>query len=89
MTNTSDMRCQSCGMPLDQGWFGVEADGSFSRDYCKYCYQQGVFTKPELTLAQALDLSASHMKRVLHMPEADAKMKANEMIPKLKRWMKE
>ena len=44
---------------------------------------------PPATLAQALDLSASHMKRVLHMPEADAKVKANEMIPKLKRWMKE
>ena len=37
--------CQSCGMPLQQPKdHGTEADGSFSWDYCTYCYQKGAFT---------------------------------------------
>jgi len=38
--------CQSCAMPLDkdpQGG-GTEKDGSKSKKYCFYCYQNGDFT---------------------------------------------
>lgn len=82
-------RCQSCAMPLDQGWYGTEADGQISKDYCRYCYAKGTFTKPELTLAQALEQSIGHLTRVLRMPEAEAKDLAHATIPKLRRWRKE
>ena len=36
--------CQSCGMPLTDGVFGNEADGSRNDDYCIYCYRDGAFT---------------------------------------------
>ena len=43
--------CQCCGMPLDAPEDrGREADGTLSRDYCRYCYQQGAFTAPEATM---------------------------------------
>ena len=46
--------CQSCGMPLDKDreGGGSEADGSRSPKYCSFCYRQGEFVDPELTLAQ-------------------------------------
>lgn len=47
-------QCQSCGMPLekDRQGGGTEADGSRSRKYCSFCYRQGRFVDPNLTLAQ-------------------------------------
>lgn len=47
-------RCQSCGMPLsfDPEGAGTEADGSRSRIYCSYCYENGCFKDPDLTLRQ-------------------------------------
>jgi hypothetical protein len=38
--------CQSCGMPLkkDPAGGGTNADGSLSKTYCSYCYQQGEFS---------------------------------------------
>ncbi|MBI4142718.1 zinc ribbon domain-containing protein [Candidatus Uhrbacteria bacterium] len=84
-----ELRCQSCGMPLDEGWFGTEAGGRVSRSYCRYCYKDGAFTKPDCTLAQAIEASVGHMTRVLRIPEPEAKSRANETIPKLARWAKE
>ena len=42
--------CESCGMPLmtDED-AGTEADGTKSCRYCTHCYQNGVFTEPDLT----------------------------------------
>lgn len=37
--------CQSCGMPLDEGTRGTNADGSRNDDYCVYCYKEGKFTQ--------------------------------------------
>lgn len=43
--------CQSCSMPLDKTDLkGTEKDGSISDLYCRYCYNNGVFTNPGLTL---------------------------------------
>ncbi len=42
---TSYKNCQSCGMPLkrDENGGGTNADGSKSKMYCSYCYEQGEF----------------------------------------------
>jgi hypothetical protein len=38
-------------MPLDSPELaGTEKDGSASHEYCKYCYQNGEFTSPDITL---------------------------------------
>lgn len=44
--------CQSCGMPLETPeQMGTESDGSITRKYCTYCYQNGAFTN-DITLVK-------------------------------------
>lgn len=49
---SSKNRCQSCSMPLskDKQGGGTEKNGSHSTTYCSFCYDQGSFTDPNLTL---------------------------------------
>jgi hypothetical protein len=51
MEKTYD-RCQSCGMPFknDPKGGGSEADGKISKMYCSYCYENGKFTQPNITV---------------------------------------
>ena len=35
--------CQSCGMPLEDGICGHDADGAVNEDFCKWCYDGGQF----------------------------------------------
>jgi len=54
--------CQSCGMPMDEEERqGTELDGTANREFCTYCYQNGVFTNPGLSL----DGMVSHIAQVL------------------------
>lgn len=50
--------CQSCGMPLkrDEQKGGTNADGTKSIMYCSHCYQQGQFTKPDLSVDEMKEL---------------------------------
>ena len=88
-------RCQSCGMPLktgipmDQAFLGTAADGSHVQEYCKFCYQNGAFVEPALTLQDMIAKSTSHMTRVMHYPPEQAKELSTEIIPKLGRWQKQ
>lgn len=46
-------QCQSCGMPLKNGEeAGTEVNGDKSTMYCKFCYQNGVLTQPDITLEE-------------------------------------
>jgi hypothetical protein len=56
--------CQSCGMPIsrDPQGGGSEADGSKSRMYCGYCYKDGKFVLPEITLEQMQERVKSKIK---------------------------
>lgn len=47
--------CQSCGMPLKSGensQLGTNQDGSLSKEYCHYCFDDGEFTAPDMTLQE-------------------------------------
>ncbi|HCT40249.1 MAG TPA: hypothetical protein DF427_03550 [Moraxellaceae bacterium] len=48
----SSNRCQSCGMPLkaDPEEGGTNADGSVSTEYCSFCYENGNFHNPTMTI---------------------------------------
>lgn len=35
------LKCQCCGMPLDDSSISKDADGSFHEDFCKWCYVDG------------------------------------------------
>ena len=77
--------CQSCTLPLDNvDNRGTEKDGSKSDIYCKYCYQNGAFTKPDMTLDQMMEISKTQMKK-RNLPEMIIKQSMS-MMPGLKRW---
>jgi hypothetical protein len=81
-------RCQSCGMPLGDGFYGSNADGSESQEYCKFCFQDGVFTDEGLTVDDMIEKSADHMTKEQGFEAREARDLATGVIPSLKRWKK-
>jgi len=79
--------CQSCNMPLHNSeLMRTEKDGSSSSEYCKYCYQNGEFSHPGITL----DEMKERMIKLLDkekLPE-DILEAAISRLPHLKRWSK-
>ena len=57
-------KCQSCSMPLkhDPGHGGTNADGSHSDEYCSYCYVDGKFVQPDMTLDQMKTLVVEKLR---------------------------
>ncbi len=81
--------CQSCGMPMEKPEdFGTDAEGFRTNDYCRYCFQGGAFTDPSITVQQMIDKCVDIMAERGIMPEQQAKALMNEVIPKLKRWLR-
>jgi len=77
--------CQSCGMPIDHfSLRGTEADGAMSAEYCTYCYQQGQFINPEMTL----DEMKSFVKNIMEEKRISPFIakQAVDALPGLKRW---
>ena len=78
--------CQSCGMPLtEEQLLGNEKDGSKNLEYCIYCYDNGEFKQPDLTLEQMIEICVPHMKEA-GMTEVAARTLLKEHLPRLKRW---
>lgn len=77
--------CQSCSMPLDNlEMVGTEKDGSKSKEYCRFCYQDGVFTNPNMTLEEMTSLVKTQMKK-LQITQETIDL-AVSSLPNLKRW---
>lgn len=77
--------CQSCGMPLDDDkLFGSYADQSPNKEYCKYCYKSGAFSRPDWDL----DDMRTHITR--KMESAGIAQEIIESVlaqlPELRRW---
>lgn len=80
--------CESCGMPMGETdeMYGTESTGIKSLDYCKHCYDNGVFTNPNSTLEEMIESVAAMMVNDFGFSLEDAKKQCNEGIPNLKRW---
>ena len=79
--------CQSCSMPLnDSELLGTEKDGSLKKYYCKYCYENGQFTNPQITLEEMKTRVKSKMEEM--KLDADTIGMAVSSLPNLKRWRK-
>lgn len=73
-------------MPLrDRADFGTGQDGHQAEEYCRYCYANGRFTDPGITLVGMTDLCA-RVLRQRGMPEAQARAMMTGLLPQLKRW---
>jgi len=77
--------CQSCSMPIEIDHVkGSEIDGSKSNEYCMYCYENGAFKEPNMTLGQMISVVETQMEKMnLPMKLIDASI---NKIPKLSRW---
>ncbi len=81
--------CQSCAMPLtEQELFGTEKDGSKNEDYCIYCYKEGEFTEPDLTIDIMVDKGAEFLTQEHDIELEEAKTIMREAMQTLKRWSK-
>lgn len=77
--------CQSCSMPLNNPEvMGTEKDGTKNHDYCIYCYQNGSFLNPGMTLGEMKTMVKTQMEKrkidnhIINM--------ALTVLPGLKRW---
>ncbi len=78
--------CQSCGMPLkqDPAGGGTEADGGRSSMYCSYCYSNGTFAQPDMTMEDMKTLVKEQLVK-MKFPKFLAGIFTSG-IPKLERW---
>lgn len=81
-------RCQSCGMPLSVGFYGTNADGMESNEFCKFCFQDGIFTDEGITVDDMVEKSVDNMTKEQGFEARNARDLARGVIPKLKRWKK-
>jgi hypothetical protein len=73
-------------MPInEENLFATEKDGSRNEDYCVYCYKEGSFTSPDVTMQQMIDICVPHMVEA-GMKENESRSMLNSVLPKLKRW---
>jgi hypothetical protein len=94
---TDKPRCQSCGMPLladasagtSEQIYGTNADGSVNREWCKFCFANGAFTTPDLTVEQMVQRSVDFMSTHLGIPVERAREQSSSVIPRLRRWTNE
>ena len=79
--------CQSCGMPLTRPEdFGSTADGLRQNDYCSFCFDDGRFLQPDITIDQMIEFVMRPMIQSTGMTDVAARAVAEEMLPYLGRW---
>src|SRR5688500_10863281 len=79
--------CQSCGMPFknDPKGGGSNANGSRSSMYCSYCYENGRFTQPDITVGQMQQFVKDKLRSMGFFHRLFAGMFVKG-IPRLERW---
>jgi len=84
--------CQSCAMPMKTPEdFGTNADGSLNSENCNYCFQNGAYTAPDITMEEMLRIG---LQGIDENPDMGGFMKFiikktyPMQIKKLKRWEK-
>lgn len=72
-------------MPLDnRELMGTEKDGSKNHDYCVYCYKDGAFTSPGMSLDEMKTLVKEQMEK--RQIDSSIINMAISRLPDLRRW---
>ena len=81
--------CQCCTYPLkNPGELGTNKDGTWNTDYCIYCYKDGEWVDPNLTIQGVIEYTIPHM--VTPAVTADeVRKQLEEWVPTLKRWIQQ
>jgi hypothetical protein len=78
--------CQSCGMPMDRPeLMGTEKDRSKSTIYCIYCYRDGEFYQPDMSIREMEEHVREELRKA-HVNESDISA-AVSGLSHLSRWM--
>ena len=77
------LRCQCCGMPLEDEIIGRNADGSLNEDYCKWCYADGTYTYSNMD--ELIDVCVKHMVGE-EFTEEQARGYMKQLLPTLDYW---
>ncbi|WP_339276000.1 zinc ribbon domain-containing protein [Paenibacillus sp. FSL W8-0426] len=78
--------CQSCGMPLgNAAQWGTEMDGKSTSEYCIYCYKEGRFEQPDISLDGMIEMCTAILVQE-GMDEPSARSMLRHQLPFLKRW---
>ncbi len=86
-TNQTQTICQSCGMPLTSpADLGTNADKSKNTEYCRYCFQDGAFSKNE-TLQEMVESCIPFALKAGKYPDHEAARQGlTQELKALKRW---
>ncbi len=78
--------CQSCGMPMSRPeLMGTEKDHSRSTIYCIYCYRDGEFSNPGMTLGEMRENVREQLRK---SNASETVISATvERLPNLSRWL--
>jgi transcriptional regulator with XRE-family HTH domain len=78
--------CQSCTYPLKNiDELGTNTDGTLNTDYCIYCYKDGAWVDPNLTVQGVIDYTIPFMTSP-SMSVEQANNHLSALVPTLKRW---
>ena len=78
--------CQSCTYPVnDPNELGTNANGTWNIDYCIYCYKDGEWVDPAMTVQGIIDYTIPYMTSP-SMTAEQAREKLEAYVPMLKRW---
>ena len=78
--------CQSCGMMFTgPGQHGHEADGSEAEDFCRWCYENGVYTY-ETSMDEMIEDCAPRMAEAMGWTVDEAASLLGAVLPTLRRW---
>jgi len=78
-----ELICQCCGMPLEDGIIGKNADGSLNEDYCQWCYADGTYTYSDMD--ELIDVCVKHMAGD-GFTEEQAREYLKQTLPTLDYW---
>jgi len=77
------LRCQCCGMPLEDSILSHEKDGTINEEYCQWCYADGTYTYSDMD--DLIETCLPHMVGE-NFTEEQARAYMKQMLPQLDYW---
>jgi len=77
------LKCQCCGMPLEDSIISREKDGTLNEEYCQWCYADGTYTYSDMD--DLIEICIPHMVNK-DFSEEQARAYMKQMLPTLDYW---
>ena len=77
------LKCQCCGMPLEDKIISREKDGTLNEEYCQWCYADGNYTYSDMD--DLIETCIPHMVKA-DFSEDQARAYMQQMLPTLDYW---